>query len=70
MMTYLGYYIQVRNCPWQGGGAEADITAKDGEHISITDTDRFSVEESAREIVDYATCRGIALDAASQQVLH
>lgn len=69
-MTYLGYCIHIRGYVWQSDGVEADITAKNGEHISITDTDRFSAEASAREIVDYATCRGIALDAASQQVLH
>jgi hypothetical protein len=69
-MTYLGYFIHVRGCVWQGEGVEADITAKNGEHISIIDSDRFSAEASAREIVDYATCRGVALDAASEHVLH
>ena len=69
-MTYLGYFIHIRGYARQGAGVEAEITANSGEHISIADSDRFSAEASAREIVDYASCRGIALDAASQYVLH
>jgi len=69
-MNYLGYLIHVRGCAWRDDGVEAEITAKNGEHISITDSDRFSAEAAAREIVDYATCRGVTLDAASQHVLH
>lgn len=67
-ISYLGYKIHVRNV-WQRDGVEADIVGKDGNYISIQDGNRIAAEETAREIVNYATSHNISLDVASKYVL-
>ena len=50
---------------WKNG-VEADIIGKDGNCISIQDGNRIAAEETAREIVNYATSHNIRLDVASK----
>ena len=67
-MTYLGYSIFIRSIAWHDG-VEADIVDPFGAHVFIADSDRYSAEASAREIVDYATRKGLNLKAATARVL-
>lgn len=67
-MSYLGYKINIHN-DWYRDEVEAEIVGMDGERIAIRDECRFSVESSAREIVDYATRHPVGLSAASKYVL-
>ncbi len=67
-MTYLGYSILIRRTA-SYNGVEADIVGQNGSHLLFAELDRASAEASAREIVDYATRKGLALDIAAVRVL-
>jgi len=66
-MTYLGYTIHVRGVH-HDGKVSAEISSED-DSVAIEDSDYYSAEETAREIVDYATGHNIKLDVATKYVL-
>lgn len=69
-MNYLGYIINVRGRRWGDNLAEADISAQDGEYISIVDTDTVAAEAAAREIARYARLHRTTLADSARQVLY
>ena len=69
-MSYLGYYINILGRDWQSGEVKVDISDENADdRIFITDSDQFSAEKLAREIVDYASSHGISLTTAANLVI-